>query len=192
MLLSPLSSGKGPKKAGKGSCWAIEEKSCIPHDKTLALCQLDQPGADGYVVVIRGLNNVCTLLRPVAPQPAPCSLQAPAGLVCNMTVKGNRRVVHMTNSAGNKLEQVLTKAYDSVSVQDVVLRIRLPKQKHVRRDFFRVSGSGWSCRDELPRCRGLPGGTSGIGMAQVIRRARKWIPHARKCAGEWPSIINSG
>jgi hypothetical protein len=73
-----------------------------------------------------------TLIRTAAPEPAPYELQAPAGLICNMTTKSNRRVLHMTNWTGNKFERMLTKEYYLAPVEDVVLRIRLPEQKRIQ------------------------------------------------------------
>jgi hypothetical protein len=73
-----------------------------------------------------------TLITTVAPEPAPYELQAPTGLICNMTTKGDRRVVHMTNWTGNKLERMLTKEYYLAPVEDVVLRVRLPGQKRIQ------------------------------------------------------------
>ncbi len=73
-----------------------------------------------------------SLVKTVAPEQAPYDLQAPAGLICNMTTKGNRRILHMTNWTGNKFERMLTKEYYLAPIQNVVLRIRLPKQKKIR------------------------------------------------------------
>ncbi|MBL7188679.1 MAG: hypothetical protein ISS70_20330 [Phycisphaerae bacterium] len=73
-----------------------------------------------------------TLVKTVAPEPAPYELQAPAGLLCNMTVNGNRRVLHMTNWTGNKFERMLTKEYYLAPVEDVVLRVRLPENERIR------------------------------------------------------------
>jgi hypothetical protein len=73
-----------------------------------------------------------TLIKTVAPEPEPYELQAPAGLLCNMTTKGNRWVVHMTNWTGNKFERMLTKEYYLAPIEDVVLRVRLPEQKRIK------------------------------------------------------------
>jgi len=73
-----------------------------------------------------------TLIRTVAPEPAPYELQAPAALVCNMTINGDRRVLHMTNWTGNKFERMLTKEYYLAPVEDVVLAVRLPEQKRIQ------------------------------------------------------------
>lgn len=73
-----------------------------------------------------------TLIKTVAPEPAPYELEAPAGLICNMTTKSNRRVLHMTNWTGNKFERMLTKEYYLAPVEDVVLRVHLPEQKRVQ------------------------------------------------------------
>jgi hypothetical protein len=73
-----------------------------------------------------------TLIQTVAPEPAPYELQAPAALICNMTSKDYRLVVHMTNWTGNKFEQMLTKDYYLAPVQDIVLRVRLPEQMRLR------------------------------------------------------------
>jgi Hypothetical glycosyl hydrolase 6 len=75
---------------------------------------------------------ICTLVRAVAPEPAPYDVQAPAGLLCNMTTNGNRRVLHMTNWTGNKFEHMLTKDYYLAPVENIVLRIRLPENKRIR------------------------------------------------------------
>jgi hypothetical protein len=72
------------------------------------------------------------LVKTVAPEQAPYELQAPAGLICNMTTNGNRRVLHMTNWTGNKFERMLTKEYYLAPIENVVLRVRLPKQKKIR------------------------------------------------------------
>ena len=67
-------------------------------------------------------------------------LRAPAGLICNMTSKGSRRVLHMTNWTGNKFERMLTKEYYLAPVENVVLRIRLPEQKRVKSTSTFVPG----------------------------------------------------
>ncbi|MFC1635827.1 hypothetical protein ACFL5Z_13390 [Planctomycetota bacterium] len=83
-----------------------------------------------------------TLIKMVAPEPAPYELEAPAGLICNMTTKSNRCVLHMTNWTGNKLERMLTKEYYLAPVEDVVLRIHLPEKKSLQSiDTFVVSPS---------------------------------------------------
>lgn len=82
-----------------------------------------------------------SLVKTVAPEQAPYDLQAPAGLICNMTTKGNRRVLHMTNWTGNKFERMLTKEYYLAPIQNVVLRVRLPKQKKIRCIGTFVEGS---------------------------------------------------
>jgi len=73
-----------------------------------------------------------TLIETVAPEPAPYEVQAPSGLLCNMTTKGSQRVLHMTNWTGNKFEHMQTKEYYLAPVEDVVLRVRLPNEKRVR------------------------------------------------------------
>jgi len=73
-----------------------------------------------------------TLIETVAPEPAPYEVQAPAGLLCNMTTKGSRRVLHMTNWTGNKFEQMQTKEYYLAPVENVVLRVHLPNEKRIR------------------------------------------------------------
>jgi hypothetical protein len=73
-----------------------------------------------------------TLIRTVAPEPAPYELDAPAGLLCNMTTNGDRCVLHMTNWTGNKFERMLTKEYYLAPIENVVLRIRLPEQRRIK------------------------------------------------------------
>ncbi|UCG49138.1 MAG: hypothetical protein JSU94_05015, partial [Phycisphaerales bacterium] len=72
------------------------------------------------------------LVKTVAPEPAPYELDAPAGLICNMTTNGNRRVLHMTNWTGNKFERMLTKEYYLAPLEDIALRVRLPEQSRVK------------------------------------------------------------
>lgn len=81
------------------------------------------------------------LVKTVAPEQAPYDLQAPAGLICNMTTNGNRRVLHMTNWTGNKFERMLMKEYYLAPIENVVLRIRLPKQKEIRSVGTFVTGA---------------------------------------------------
>ena len=83
---------------------------------------------------------VRTLIKIVASEPAPYEIKAPAGLICNMTTKDNRRVLHITNWTGNKLERMLTKEYYLAPIEEVILHVRLPEQKSLRDIDFFVTG----------------------------------------------------
>ena len=81
-----------------------------------------------------------TLVKTVAPEPVPYELHAPAGLICNMTTNGSRRVLHMTNWTGNKFERMLTKEYYLAPIENAVLRVRLPEQRRVQHIDTFVAG----------------------------------------------------
>ena len=70
---------------------------------------------------------ITALIRWVSPQPSPFVLQGPEGLIANMTVKGNTRVVHLTNWTGNKFERRWVSEYYLAPASNVLLSIPIPE-----------------------------------------------------------------
>ncbi len=80
-------------------------------------------------------NAIGSLLQKIvakaAAEPPPYELQAPAALIANLTVKGNTRVLHLTNWTGNKLERNGANEEYLAPVENVVARIAVPEGKQV-------------------------------------------------------------
>jgi len=73
---------------------------------------------------IRGLGDlIAALIRSLSSRAAPFELQAPDSLIANMTVKGNTRIVHLTNWTGNKYERRWVNEYYLAPVSNVVLTL---------------------------------------------------------------------
>ena len=68
----------------------------------------------------------------VSPEEQPYSVEAPECLIANMTVRGDTRVLHLTNWTGNKLERNWTNEYYLAPVENVRLRISIPAGRTVR------------------------------------------------------------
>ena len=73
-----------------------------------------------------------SLVAKAAAEPAPYEVHAPAGLITNLAVKDNVRVLHMTNWTGNKLERAGANEYYLAPVENVRIRFVIPKGKQVR------------------------------------------------------------
>lgn len=87
-----------------------------------------------------------TLIEMVAPKPPPYSLDAPSGLIANLTVNGDHRVLHMTNWTGNKLERSEVNDYYLAPIENVRARIRIPDGKRVQSVTTLVEGA---CRKRV-------------------------------------------
>jgi hypothetical protein len=59
-----------------------------------------------------------------APEPPPYEVDAPAGVIVNLTQKGTRRVLHLTNWTGDKLEKTHLSAYYLAPVENVRIRVK--------------------------------------------------------------------
>jgi len=78
--------------------------------------------------VIRGL--IAEMISAVSPAPAPYSIEAPAGLITNLTQSGNKYLLQMTNWTGNKFEKKhVIEDYGS-EVRKIVVRLPLPQGKN--------------------------------------------------------------
>lgn len=67
-----------------------------------------------------------------AKEPAPYMLSAPDCLLANLTEKDNIKVLHLTNWTGNKYEKNLMNEYHLAPVENVSVRIRIPKGRKVK------------------------------------------------------------
>jgi len=74
---------------------------------------------------------IATLISVVSTQPQPFHLEGPDGLIANMTVKGDTRVIHLANWTGNKFERRWVSEYYVAPVSNVRLRIRIPNGREV-------------------------------------------------------------
>jgi hypothetical protein len=74
----------------------------------------------------------------VAKESAPYHLDAPAGLIANMTRKDDQLVFHMTNWTGDKFEQPLRNAYYLAPVENVRLQIVIPENKKFKEVYTLV------------------------------------------------------
>lgn len=72
-----------------------------------------------------------SMVAKVAAEPSPFELQAPAGLIANLTTKGNTWVLHLTNWTGSKLERAGANEYYLAPVENVRVRFALPQGKRV-------------------------------------------------------------
>ena len=72
------------------------------------------------------------LVAKVAPEPPPYEVDAPDALISNLTMKGDRLVMHLTNWTGNKLERAGAIDYYLAPVENVRIRLTIPKGKRVR------------------------------------------------------------
>lgn len=64
--------------------------------------------------------------------PPPYEVEAPEGLITNLAIKGDRLVLHLTNWTGNKLEGAGMLDYYLAPVENVRVRISVPRGKRVR------------------------------------------------------------
>ena len=74
---------------------------------------------------------IASLVARVSPEPAPFTLDAPDGLVANLTVRDNLRVLHLTNWTGNKLEQPGLNESWLAPIENVRIRLRKPPGRRI-------------------------------------------------------------
>jgi hypothetical protein len=75
---------------------------------------------------------LASLVRRAAGEPPPYEIAAPEALIANLTVKGNTRVLHLTNWTGNKLERAGASEYYLAPVENVRIRFQLPPGRRAR------------------------------------------------------------
>jgi len=71
------------------------------------------------------------LIAKATPAPAPYEMDAPAGLIANLTTNADTLVLHMTNWTGNKLERAGANEYYLAPAENVSVRFAIPKGKKV-------------------------------------------------------------
>jgi hypothetical protein len=67
---------------------------------------------------------VASLVEWVSPGPAPCTVDAPDGLIANLTTRGSLCVLHLANWTGNKLEQPGANETYLAPIENVRVRLR--------------------------------------------------------------------
>ncbi|HID75618.1 MAG TPA: hypothetical protein EYP56_06425, partial [Planctomycetaceae bacterium] len=72
---------------------------------------------------------IADVVRWVSPRGLPYEIDAPTGLMANMTARGGTRVLHLVNWTGSKTERPMQNAYYVPPVRDVHIRYRLPHGK---------------------------------------------------------------
>jgi hypothetical protein len=76
---------------------------------------------------LRALADVIAgLVAQVSPEPAPFTVDAPDGLIANLTVRDDLRVLHLANWTGNKLEQPGLSESWLAPIENVRVRLRKP------------------------------------------------------------------
>jgi len=76
---------------------------------------------------------IASLVAWASPEPLPFTVDAPDGLIANLTVRGNLRVLHLTNWTGNKLERPgVTEAY-LAPIENARVRLRKPSGRRIER-----------------------------------------------------------
>ncbi|NLT52885.1 MAG: hypothetical protein GXX85_18420, partial [Ignavibacteria bacterium] len=72
------------------------------------------------------------IVKMISTNEPPYTLDAPAGLLANLTEKENRMVLHLTNWTGNKFEKPWINEYYLAPVEDVRVIIRIPEHKRIK------------------------------------------------------------
>jgi hypothetical protein len=80
------------------------------------------------------------LVKIVAPEPPPYSMEAPSSLISNLTVKEDHWVLHMMNWTGNKFERNRLSEYYLAPVEDVQVCLRIPDGKTIEKISLLVDG----------------------------------------------------
>ncbi len=102
-------------------------------------------------------------VKTVSQEPLPYTLDAPASLLANLTVKDNTMIFHLTNWTGDKFEYPLKNEYYLAPVENVRLQIRIPDNKRVKKVStlvkadFKKKISGQSLEIFFPRVEAYQG-----------------------------------
>jgi hypothetical protein len=87
------------------------------------------------------LADVITgLVARVSPEPAPFTVDAPDGLIANLTVRDDLRVLHLVNWTGNKLEQPGLNEAWLAPIENVRVRLRKPPGRQIEGVALLVEG----------------------------------------------------
>ncbi len=74
---------------------------------------------------------VASLVAWASPEPAPYAVDAPDGLIANLTVRDDLRVLHLTNWTGDKLEQPGLNESHLAPIENVRVRLRKPPGRRI-------------------------------------------------------------
>jgi hypothetical protein len=72
------------------------------------------------------------IVKMISANEPPYTLDAPAGLLANLTEKENQMVLHLTNWTGNKFEKPWINEYYLAPVENVRISIRIPEHKKIK------------------------------------------------------------
>jgi hypothetical protein len=91
---------------------------------------------------LRSLADVIAgLVARVSPEPPPFTVDAPDGLIANLTVRDDLRVLHLVNWTGNKLEQPGLSESWLAPIENVRVQFRKPPGHRIERVTLFVEGS---------------------------------------------------
>lgn len=85
-------------------------------------------------------DAVASLVAWASPEPAPFTVNAPDGLIANLTVRDDLRVLHLTNWTGAKLEQPGLNEDWLAPVENVRVRLHKPPGGRIERVSLLVEG----------------------------------------------------
>ena len=74
---------------------------------------------------------IADFIAAVAPEPLPYTLDAPSGLIANLTVSGNSYVIHLTNWTGNKFEKNHMMEDYIAEVHHVSIKFAIPPNRRI-------------------------------------------------------------
>jgi hypothetical protein len=103
------------------------------------------------------------LVRAVSPADPPYEVSAPQTLIANLTVKGDERVLHLTNWTGSKFEMPWVEEYYIAPIENVRIRLQVPEGKKLGRvqllvpSRFRTKQTGSTVEVFLPRVEAYQG-----------------------------------
>ena len=83
---------------------------------------------------------IASLVAWASPEPAPFAVDAPDGLIANLTVRDDLRVLHLTNWTGTKLEQPGLNEAWLATIENVRVRLRKPPGCQIERVTLLVDG----------------------------------------------------
>lgn len=68
----------------------------------------------------------------VSPDAVPYVIDAPSSLIANMTINGNKQVLHLVNWTGCKHERILQNVYYIPPIEDVLIKYKIPDGKIIK------------------------------------------------------------
>ncbi|MFC1558400.1 beta-galactosidase trimerization domain-containing protein [candidate division KSB1 bacterium] len=94
------------------------------------------PSALGAIYLETHIQEFADFLKDVisyvSPDALPYEIDAPSSLIANMTINSNKRVLHLINWTGCKLERVLQNVYHIPPIEDVLVKYKIPNGKSIK------------------------------------------------------------